>query len=69
MAVSDLWVQQLEKSGQMSFDKINGIINPADLQTKPLDLVTIERHLATMDCQLLQGRADSAPRRRDGRGS
>ena len=66
LCVSDLWVQQAARSGRVSYSKIPGQLNPADLFTKALDKETLERHAHFLGERRKEGRAQAAPRRREG---
>merc|ERR1711923_317075 len=48
LAVSDLWLQERSRSGEMNFQKVPGAENPSDALTKPVDQNTLEKHLAIM---------------------
>ena len=57
-----LWIQQVSAQKRLSFGKVLGKDNPADLFTKYLDSNTIGRHLQKLNCELANGRADEAPK-------
>ena len=57
-----LWVQQISAQQRLSFGKVLGTENPADLFTKYLDQGTIEQHLQRLGCEIIEGRADEAPK-------
>ena len=56
-----LWVQEVRVSGRISYKKILGEKNPADLMTKHLDASTMNRHLEALDFFFIDGRAHAAP--------
>ena len=64
LAVADLWVQQAARSGRVSYTKVPGQLNPADIFTKAVDKETLERHTQFMGQVRLDGRAQSAPKRK-----
>ena len=61
LAVGQLWVQERLRAGHFSLYKVIGTANPADLMTKHLSGPIINTHLATLHCELEQGRPASAP--------
>ena len=56
-----LWVQQTAAQQRLSFNKVLGKDNPADLFTKYMDLKTIDHHLDNLDYHKAEGRAVGAP--------
>ncbi len=46
--VKHLFVQQLVHDGRLTVAKIDGRLNPADMMTKALDRITLNRHAATV---------------------
>ena len=48
LAVADLWVQQRVKDRLLTIIKVNGLSNPSDLMTKPLDGPRLTHLLAIM---------------------
>lgn len=58
---SYLWVQQVVAEKRLRFAKILGKDNPADLYTKYLDNMTMDKHVAKLDCKYTGGRASTAP--------
>ena len=62
LAVADLWVQDHIRTGDFTLTKVEGQRNPADILTKFVDKITIERHFGTMNLDRLAGRAESAPK-------
>jgi hypothetical protein len=61
LAVSDLWIQDKVRSGEVRLHKVAGAINPADMLTKHVEGHKIRVHLTTMCTRPAEGRADSAP--------
>eukprot|EP00969_Alexandrium_andersonii_P008858 387398-Alexandrium_andersonii.AAC.1 len=61
LAMSLLWVQERLREGTLSLSKCQGGFNPADLCTKFLDRVKIDRCLQTLSVLPLGGRPASAP--------
>ena len=61
LAVGQLWVQERLRAGHFSLFKVCGTANPVDLMTKHLSGPMISTHLATLHCELEQGRPASAP--------
>ena len=62
LAVSDLWLQERSRSGDMTFQKVPGHDNPSDALTKAVDHITLDRHLETMGFVSLDGRPEIAPK-------
>ncbi len=62
LAVAQLWVQDLVRSGECRLYKVLGTENPADLMTKPLPRAEIDSHLGRLGLSRATGRAESAPR-------
>ena len=56
-----LWIQDVAARKAMSFNKVLGTANPADLFTKYLDGTPIAKHSMEMRCEHVGGRAESAP--------
>ena len=50
-----LWVQQTAAEKRLSFHKVLGKINPADLYTKYLDEATIAKHIDTLAHEFTTG--------------
>ena len=63
LAVSDLWIQQRSRSGEIKFHKVNGLDNMADSLTKALDGPDLARHCRAMSTVFLDGRHALAPDR------
>ena len=58
--VGMLWVQQRQRQGDLSVQKINGKLNPADILTKAVPAEIMHKHLKTMGFEARDGRAKSA---------
>ena len=56
-----LWIQQTAAEKRLSYQKVLGIDNPADLMTKYLNAETIDRHCSKLDISFPGGRAAAAP--------
>ena len=56
-----LWIQQVSAEKRLTFGKVFGKLNPADLFTKYLDNSTIEQHVARLNYMFTEGRASDAP--------
>ena len=63
LSVADLWIQQAARAGRVSYSKIPGQINPADLFTKAVDRETMERHMRCIGELVQEGRSAIAPQR------
>jgi hypothetical protein len=61
LAVAQLWVQDLVRSGECRLHKVLGTDNPADLMTKPLARAEIDGHLGRLGLSRATGRAETAP--------
>ncbi len=61
LAVAQLWVQDLVRSGECRLHKVLGTENPADLMTKPLARAEIDGHLGRLGLSRATGRAETAP--------
>ena len=57
--VGHLWIQELAEEGLMSYMKVLGTENPADLMTKPLSWGVIEKRLLFIGLEMRTGTADS----------
>ena len=42
------WVRECHHEGRLRYEHLSGVLQPADMFTKPLPLVTIERHMKTL---------------------
>ena len=58
---TDLWVQEVVRSGRVELVKVLGSENPADVLTKFVDRPLLDKMLAKMNMQKLDGRAKCAP--------
>ncbi len=56
-----LWVQEARVAGRLSYKKILGTKNPADILTKHVGADLLARHLETLGAEFQDGRADAAP--------
>ncbi len=61
LAVAQLWVQDLVRSGECRLHKVLGTENPADLMTKPLARGEIDGHIGRLGLSRATGRAETAP--------
>ena len=58
---TDLWVQEVVRSGRVALVKVLGADNPADIFTKFVDRPLLDKMLAKMSMQKMEGRAKCAP--------
>ena len=65
LAVADLWIQQAARAGRVSYVKIPGQLNPADMFTKAVDKEAMERHSRFIGERSVEGRSQAAPQRRN----
>ena len=56
-----LWLQEAHAQRRIAFEKVDGSRNPADLLTKHVPELLLDRHLAYLSCVPEDGRAVSAP--------
>ena len=56
-----LWLQEAHAEKRLAFEKIDGSRNPADLLTKYLSEILLDRHLQFLNCTPEDGRAALAP--------
>ena len=56
-----LWIQEVRVSGRISYKKVLGEKNPADLLTKYMPSELASRHLECISASTLEGRAETAP--------
>ena len=56
-----LWVQEVRSSGRISYKKVLGTKNPADLMTKHMAAELTKQHLGTLNLTTAGGRAETAP--------
>ena len=59
--MGDLWVQEKQRLGEITYGKVDGKFNPADAMTKPVDSETMRRHLSFMGFIEASGRNKLAP--------
>ena len=59
--VSDLWVQDRLKKGDIKLTKVLGSENPADLLTKHVPRETMRKHMAFLNLVPEEGRPMPAP--------
>ena len=59
--VGMLWVQEKQESEELSYKKVPGVENPADLMTKNLTQSVIDSHLERINAIISEGRATLAP--------
>ena len=58
---TDLWVQERVHKGDLSLHKVLGAENPADIFTKYVDSVLMNKAFAKMTLYFMEGHAKSAP--------
>ncbi len=56
-----LWVQETRATGRLSYKKVLGSKNPADVLTKHVPAELLDRHLESIGVQIKSGRAITAP--------
>ena len=56
-----LWIQETSLTGRLKYWKVLGSKNPADILTKHVPGELLERHLKTLNVEVRNGRAESAP--------
>ena len=56
-----LWLQEAHAQRRIAFEKVDGSRNPADLLTKHLSELLLDRHLTYINCFPEDGRAATAP--------
>ena len=62
-----LWIQQAVRLGRVDLRKVDGEVNPADLLTKhSLSRERLEALVKLHGCEYIGGRAESAPKAREG---
>ena len=61
LATGQLWIQEKIRHGDLSFFKVLGTDNPADLFTKHVPRESADKYLETMSASREMGRADTAP--------
>ena len=60
--VTDLWLQEKVRTGDIRVEKVAGTENPADALTKVLPRPLLVKHLSSMGLSPEDGRAASAPK-------
>ena len=58
ISVKELWLQEAVKEGKVRLRKIGGEVNPADLMTKYLEMVTIKRLSGIFGVQVQVGEGE-----------
>ena len=58
---TDLWVQEVVRSGRVQLEKIAGAEKPADILTKYVERPLLEKMLKKIGMVKLEGRAKCAP--------
>ena len=61
--VSCLWIQERADSKELELRKVLGTDNPADMMTKGVDAVTLEKHMRKICMCSTPGRSQLAPER------
>ena len=61
LRTQSLWVQEVRATGRLSYKKVLGTKNPADVLTKHVPGDLLDRHLETIRAEIVGGRAESAP--------
>ena len=56
--IGQLWIQEKSESGEISYQKVAGENNPADLMTKYLTEKVVLRHMDFMNLYFASGRSD-----------
>ena len=59
--VGMLWIQEKQENEELTYKKVPGTENPADLMTKNLAQSIIDSHLVRINAIILSGRAELAP--------
>ena len=59
--VQALWVQEVRSTGRLSYKKVLGSRNPADILTKHVGAELLQIHLKTLGVEARDGRAETAP--------
>ena len=60
--VAMLWVQDIREEGDVQFEKIPGVANPADLMTKHVPNPLLEDHCRRLMVEAVGGRAEKSSR-------
>ena len=58
--IGQLWVQEAAEQGELSYKKVKGTSNPADLGTKHLTAKKIEELIPKISLVEAEGRADKS---------
>ena len=53
---SYLWIQQVNAEKALEYDKVAGEYNIADLMTKDLDSITMNKHCVALGMEFTEGR-------------
>ena len=61
LRTQSLWVQETNLSGRLSYHKVPGEKNPADILTKYVPAELMNRHMETLNVELRGGRSEIAP--------
>ena len=56
-----LWVQEVRSTNRLTYKKVLGTKNPADMLTKHMSAELLSRHMAVLGAELRGGRAETAP--------
>ena len=56
--INTLWVQEVQDREGVTYQKILGTENPADLMTKYLSREVIEKHMTKLGQEVREGRAE-----------
>ena len=56
-----LWIQEVRTTGRLSYKKVLGEKNPADVLAKHVPAELLDKHLATLYTKTREGRAETAP--------
>ena len=56
-----LWVQEVRSTKRLTYKKVLGTKNPADMLTKHMSAELLSRHMAVLGAELRGGRAETAP--------
>ena len=59
--VAQLWAQEKVKAEELGLHKCLGILNPADILTKPVARADIDKHMPTYGVHTIEGRPITAP--------
>ena len=59
--VQALWVQEVQCTRRLKYQKVLGTRNPSDILTKHVPRELLETHLRTLGVDHMMGRADIAP--------